>query len=73
MYALIIRAGPIGDLLHIAPAARSLRGMVNNMSGTILAGSRPTASLSRGNPLVDEAIPFDRRGEHGIFPGDGSA
>jgi heptosyltransferase-2 len=69
MNVLIIKPGAIGDLLHITPVVRELKALAKNVSVTIMVGSRLTAALFAGNPLVDEVIVFDKRGEHGTWGG----
>lgn len=61
---LIIKPGAIGDLLHLTPVMRALKGLNPAASITILVGSRVSASLFENNPDVSEAIVFERKGEH---------
>jgi lipopolysaccharide heptosyltransferase II len=60
---LIIKPGAIGDLLQITPVIRALHGKYPGARISIMVGSAATASLFRHNPLVHEAIVFDKRGE----------
>ena len=66
---LIIKPGAIGDLLHITPVVRALRALFPSASVTIMVGSRVTASLFTDNPLVDEVIIFDKKGEQRTWGG----
>lgn len=66
---LIIKPGAIGDLLHLTPVLRALKGLNPATSITILVGSRVTASLFENNPDVSEAIVFDKKGEHRSLTG----
>ncbi len=66
---LIIKPGAIGDLLHITPVVRALRSLAPAASVTVMASSRVTASLFANNPLVDEVVIFDKRGEQRTWRG----
>lgn len=67
MNVLVFKPGAIGDLLHITPAVRALKALAENVSVSIMVGTRFSANLFRGNPLVDEVIVFDRKGEHATW------
>lgn len=64
MNILIIKPGAIGDLLLIAPVVRALRDTYPSARVTLMVSSKGTASLFSHNPLVDDVIVFDRKGEH---------
>ncbi|ACH37883.1 ADP-heptose--lipopolysaccharide heptosyltransferase [Citrifermentans bemidjiense Bem] len=64
MNILIIKPGAIGDLLLITPVVRALRGIYPSARVTLVVSSRGTASLFSHNPLVNDVIVFDRKGEH---------
>ncbi|RII27572.1 MAG: glycosyltransferase family 9 protein [Geobacter sp.] len=61
---LIIKPGAIGDLLQLTPAIRALHEKYPLARISILVGSAATAALFQHNPLVHEAIVFDKRGSH---------
>jgi heptosyltransferase II len=64
---LIIKPGAIGDVLHLTPVIRALKGKYPHARITFMLGSRVTASLLENNPFVHETILFDKRGEHRSF------
>ena len=64
---LIIKPGAIGDLLQLTPAIRALHGKYPHSRISILVSSAATAALFQHNPLVHEAIVFDKRGVHRSF------
>jgi len=66
---LIFKPGAIGDLLHITPVIRELRALAPAASVTVMVSSRVTASLFTSNPLVDEVIIFDKKGEQRTWAG----
>lgn len=61
---LIIKPGAIGDLLHITPVIRALKEVSPDSSITVMVSSKVTGSLFTDNPLVDDVVFFDRKGEH---------
>jgi heptosyltransferase II len=66
---LIFKPGAIGDLLHITPVVRALRVLAPEASVTLMVGSRVTASLFADNPLVDEVIIFNKKGDERTWAG----
>lgn len=66
---LIIKPGAIGDLLHITPVIRALKSLAPAASITVMVSSRVTASLFTDNPLVNEVVIFDKRGEQRTWRG----
>lgn len=66
---LIIKPGAIGDVLHMTPVIRALKEKHPASRVSFLVSSPLTASLFRGNPLVDEVIVFDKKGAHKSFGG----
>ncbi|NVN98255.1 MAG: glycosyltransferase family 9 protein [Geobacteraceae bacterium] len=61
---LIIKPGAIGDLLHITPVIRALKGFAPDAAITVMVGSKITKSLFNDNPMVNDVIVFDKKGEH---------
>jgi heptosyltransferase-2 len=61
---LIIKPGAIGDLLHLTPVIRALKGKYPNACISLLVSSKATASLFRDNPHIHETIVFEKKGEH---------
>jgi len=61
---LVIKPGAIGDLLQLTPAIRALHEKYPQARISILVSSAATATLFQHNPLVHEAIVFDKRGAH---------
>jgi heptosyltransferase-2 len=61
---LIIKPGAIGDLLELTPVIRVLSTKYPGVRISLLVGTNATATLFQHNPLVNEVIVFDRRGEH---------
>jgi lipopolysaccharide heptosyltransferase II len=61
---LIIKPGAIGDLLELTPVIRALSTKYPGVRISLLVGSNATATLFQHNPLVNEVIVFDKRGEH---------
>ncbi|WP_224984990.1 glycosyltransferase family 9 protein [Geomonas agri] len=66
---LIIKPGAIGDLLHMTPVIRALKGIYPHASITIMVSARVTAQLFADNPLVDEVVIFDKKGEQRTWGG----
>lgn len=66
---LIIKPGAIGDLLHMTPVIRALKGIYPDASITIMVSSRVTALLFADNPMVDEVVIFDKKGEQKSWGG----
>lgn len=64
MNILVIKPGAIGDLLQLTPAIRALHEKYPQARISILVSSAATATLFQHNPLVHEAIVFDKRGAH---------
>jgi len=69
MNILIIKPGAIGDLLHITPVVRALRSLYPDAKVTIMASSRVTASLFTDNPMVDDVVIFEKKGEQRTWGG----
>jgi len=61
---LIIKPGAIGDLLHITPTIRALKGKFPEARVDIMVGSRATTCLFANNPYISRVLFFDRKGEH---------
>lgn len=66
---LIIKPGAIGDLLHLTPVIRALKGLYPEAAITIMVSSRVTATLFTGNPMIDEVVIFDKKGEQRTWGG----
>ena len=66
---LIIKPGAIGDVLHMTPVVRALKEKFPGCRISFMVSAQITASLFRGNPLVDEVIVFDKKGAHKSFGG----
>lgn len=66
---LIIKPGAIGDLLHMTPVIRALKGIYPDAGITIMVSSRVTATLFANNPMVDEVVIFDKKGEQKSWGG----
>ena len=66
---LIIKPGAIGDLLHITPVVRALRGLYPAATVTIMVSSRVTASLFTDNPMVADVVVFEKKGEQRTWGG----
>ena len=58
---LIIKPSSLGDIVHALPVLAALRARYPFAHLAWLV-SRPFAPLLDGHPLLDEVIPFDRRG-----------
>jgi heptosyltransferase-2 len=61
---LLFKPGAIGDLLQLTPVVRAIKGRMPGSRITLMAGSTASAELFAHNPLVDEVLVFDRKGEH---------
>jgi ADP-heptose:LPS heptosyltransferase len=61
---LLIKPGALGDLLQITPVVRALANRFPGARITVMVGTAPSADLFRHNPLVNETLVFDRKGEH---------
>ena len=57
----MIRLGAMGDILHALPAVHSLKQSFPDKRIAWLVASR-WVPLLEGNPVIDELIPFQRRG-----------
>ena len=66
---LIIKPGAIGDLLHMTPVIRALKGLYPQAAITIMVSSRVTATLFTANPMIDEVVIFDKKGEQRTWGG----
>jgi len=66
---LIIKPGAIGDLLHMTPVIRALKGLYPDAAITIMVSSQVTATLFTGNPMIDEVVIFDKKGEQRTWGG----
>ncbi|GAB4300008.1 MAG: lipopolysaccharide heptosyltransferase II [Desulfuromonadia bacterium] len=66
---LFFKPGAIGDLLQLSPVVRALKGRFPEASISLVVGSRSSIDLYRFNPMVDEIIVYDKRGEHRSWGG----
>ena len=66
---LIIKPGAIGDLLHMTPVIRALKGLYPDARITIMVSSRVTATLFANNPMVEDVVIFDKKGEQRTWGG----
>lgn len=66
---LIFKPGAIGDLLHMTPVVRALKGVAPEATITMMVGSRITASIFDGNPCVDDILLYDKKGEQRSWKG----
>lgn len=66
---LIFKPGAIGDLLHLTPVVRALKGLYPEARITMMVSARVTASLFVDNPMVDEVLIFDKKGEQRTWKG----
>ena len=58
---LVIRLGAMGDIIHALPAATSLKASFPDRKLAWLVSPR-WMPLLKGNPAIDELIPFERSG-----------
>jgi len=56
---LVVRLGSMGDVIHALPAVASLKHSFPH-SPPELGHQTPLGAAARGQPFVDEIIPFDR-------------
>src|SRR6266567_5165156 len=61
---MIIKPGAIGDLLQLTPVIRALKEKFPEARISLMVGNVASAGLFRYNPLVQEVIVYDRKGEH---------
>jgi lipopolysaccharide heptosyltransferase II len=61
---LIFKPGAIGDLLQLAPAVRAIKARMPDARIALMVGNAATAELFAHDPLVDEVLVFDKKGEH---------
>lgn len=64
MRILLIKPGAIGDLLQLSPVIRAIKSRHPHARISMLVGNKASIDLYRYNPLVDELLVFDKRGEH---------
>lgn len=64
MRVLFIKPGAIGDLLQLSPAVRAVRKRMPGAWISLMVGNAESAELFAHDPLVDEVLVFDRKGEH---------
>jgi len=61
---LLFKPGAIGDLLQLYPVIRAIHGCVPDAKVSLMTGNVATAELFAHDPLVEELLVFDRKGEH---------
>ena len=64
MNILIFKPGAIGDLLHLTPVIRELKGIFPHARISLMVGSAVSVDIFRNNPLIHEVIIFSKNGEH---------
>ncbi|MCL1925866.1 MAG: glycosyltransferase family 9 protein [Syntrophorhabdaceae bacterium] len=64
MKILLFKPGAIGDLLQLSPVIRAIRAYVPGAKVSLMVGNAATAELFARDPLVEEVLVFDRKGEH---------
>lgn len=64
MKALLFKPGAIGDLLQLSPVVRALKERMPEARITVMVGDAASRDLFAHNPLVDETLVFDKKGEH---------
>ncbi len=71
MRVLLFKPGAIGDLLQLSPVVRAVKERLPEARITLMAGSAASAELFAHNPLVEEVLVFDRKGEHRTWRASG--
>ena len=64
MKILLFKPGAIGDLLQLSPAIRAIHACVPGAKVSLMVGNTATAELFAHDPLVEELLVFDKKGEH---------
>ncbi|MEW6721359.1 MAG: glycosyltransferase family 9 protein [Thermodesulfobacteriota bacterium] len=64
MKILLFKPGAIGDMLQLSPVVRALKERMPNARIVLMTGGAASAELFSHDPLVDEILVFDRKGEH---------
>jgi len=64
MNVLLFKPGAIGDMLQLSPVVRAIKERLPEARIALMTGDAASAELYAHNPLVDEILVFDRKGEH---------
>ena len=64
MNVLLFKPGAIGDMLQLSPVVRAIKERLPEARIALMTGDAASADLFAHNPLVDEVLIFDRKGEH---------